>query len=141
MSDYYDALETRSTEEREAALFEALRTQIRDAQSRSPGFAKLLDGVDPDAVTDRAALARLPVLRKTELGAMQKAEPPFGGLTTQPASEFNYVFQSPGPIYEPGMQAPDWWRFGRALYSGGLRKDDICINCFALSPDACGCDV
>lgn len=131
MSDYYDALETRSTEEREAALFEALRTQIRDAQSRSPGFAKLLDGVDADAVTDRAALARLPVLRKTELGAMQKAEPPFGGLTTQPASGFDYVFQSPGPIYEPGMQAPDWWRFARALYSGGLRKDDICVNCFA----------
>ena len=131
MSDFYDALETRSPEEREAALFEALRIQIKDAQTRSPAFAKILEGIDADAVIDRAALAKLPVLRKSSLVEMQKADPPFGGLTTRPASEFNYVFQSPGPIYEPGMATPDWWRFGRALYAGGLRADDICINCFA----------
>ncbi|MEM7212696.1 MAG: AMP-binding protein [Pseudomonadota bacterium] len=131
MSDFYDTLETRSTDEREAALFAALQAQIADAQARSTGFAKLLDGVDPAAVIDRAALAKLPVLRKSDLSALQKAEPPFGGLTTRPAAEFDYVFQSPGPIYEPGMQAPDWWRFGRALFAGGLRKEDICLNCFA----------
>jgi phenylacetate-CoA ligase len=131
MSDFYDALETRSTEEREAALFEALRAQIKDAQTRSPAFSVILEGVDADAVMDRKALAKLPVLRKSSLVEMQKAHPPFGGLTTRPAEEFNYVFQSPGPIYEPGMATPDWWRFGRALYAGGLRKDDICINCFA----------
>lgn len=131
MSDFYDSLETRATEEREAALFTALQAQIADAQARSGGFAKLLEGVDAASVTDRAALAKLPVLRKSDLSAMQKAEPPFGGLTTRPAAEFDYVFQSPGPIYEPGMQAPDWWRFGRALYAGGLRKEDICLNCFA----------
>ena len=131
MSDFYDSLETRATEERETALFTALRAQIADAQARSGGFAKLLEGVDAASVTDRAALAKLPVLRKSDLSAMQKAEPPFGGLTTRPAAEFDYVFQSPGPIYEPGMQSPDWWRFGRALYAGGLRKEDICLNCFA----------
>jgi phenylacetate-CoA ligase len=131
MSDFYDDLETRSTEEREAALFEALRAQIKDAQTRSPAFSVILEGVDANAVTDRAALAKLPVLRKSSLVEMQRAAPPFGGLTTRPAEEFNYVFQSPGPIYEPGMATPDWWRFGRALYAGGLRADDICINCFA----------
>ena len=131
MSDFYDDLETRSTEDREAALFEALRAQIKDAQTRSPAFSVILEDVDADAVTDRKALAKLPVLRKSSLVEMQKAAPPFGGLTTRPAEEFNYVFQSPGPIYEPGMATPDWWRFGRALFAGGLRADDICINCFA----------
>ena len=38
MPDFYDALETRSTDEREAALFEALRAQIKDAQARSSGI-------------------------------------------------------------------------------------------------------
>ncbi len=131
MADHYDALETREPAAREAAVFEALRTQIADAQSRAPGMADHLVGVDADAVTDRAALARLPVLRKTALAEMQKAHPPFGGLTTRPAAEFTHMFQSPGPIYEPGMDTPDWWRFARALYAGGLRAEDVCLNCFA----------
>ena len=111
---------------RDAALFAALRAQIRDAQARSPGMARHLDGVDPDAVTDRAGLARLPVLRKSALVEMQKAAPPLGGLTTRPAGEFDYLFQSPGPIYEPGMSTSrDWWRFGRAFHAAGFRKGDL----------------
>jgi phenylacetate-CoA ligase len=63
---------------------------------------------------------------------MQKAAPPFGGLTTRPAAEFDHVFQSPGPIHEPGMsRVPDWWRFARALHAAGLRKGDIVHNAFA----------
>ncbi|MEM7686047.1 MAG: AMP-binding protein [Pseudomonadota bacterium] len=131
MSDFFDDLETRAPDAREETLFDCLQAQIRDAQARSPGFAKILEGIDATSVTDRAALAKLPVLRKSALVELQKSDPPFGGLTTRPAEEFDYVFQSPGPIYEPGMQSPDWWRFGRALYAGGLRSEDICINCFA----------
>ncbi|MEM6662995.1 MAG: AMP-binding protein [Pseudomonadota bacterium] len=131
MSDFYDALETRDPATREAEQFEALRAQIAAAQANAPGFSAHLAGVDAASVTDRAALARLPVLRKSSLVEMQKENPPFGGLTTQPASAFDYVFQSPGPIYEPGMAKPDWWRFARALYAGGLRPEDIVINCFA----------
>ncbi|MEM7422928.1 MAG: AMP-binding protein [Pseudomonadota bacterium] len=131
MSDFFDALETRDPAEREAALLRELRSQISDAMARSPGMARHLAGIDAGSVTHREALAMLPVLRKSDLVAMQKQDPPFGGLTTRAAAEFDYVFQSPGPIYEPGMQAPDWWRFGRALYAGGLRADDIVINCFA----------
>ncbi|MEM1164511.1 MAG: phenylacetate--CoA ligase family protein, partial [Pseudomonadota bacterium] len=131
MSDFYDALETRDPATREAEQFEALRAQIAAAQANAPGFAAHLAGVDAASVTDRAALARLPVLRKSSLVEMQKEDPPFGGLTTQPASAFDYVFQSPGPIYEPGMAKTDWWRFARALYAGGLRPEDIVINCFA----------
>jgi len=131
MPDFYDDLETREPAAREAQLFGALRAQIADAQANAPAMARHLARVDAAAVTDRAALARLPVLRKSALAELQKADPPFGGLTTRPATEFTHVFQSPGPIYEPGMTTPDWWRFARALFAGGLRADDICINCFA----------
>ena len=139
MADHYDELETRDPATREAELFAALRAQIASAKANAPGLGKHLDGVDPDGVTDRVALARLPVLRKSALVEMQKADPPFGGLTARPAAEFSYVFQSPGPIYEPGMATPDWWRFARALYAGGLRADDIVINCFAYHLTPAGC--
>ena len=131
MSDHYDNLETRRPEAREAGLFDCLRAQIAAAQQRAPGMARHLDGIDAARVTDRAALAELPVLRKAALVEMQKAEPPFGGLTARPAAEFTHIFQSPGPIYEPGMDTPDWWRFARALWAGGLRADDIVVNSFA----------
>lgn len=139
MSDHYDELETRGAEERESRLFEALRAQIADAKVRAPAWARHLDGVDAALVGDRAALAKLPVLRKSDLSGLQKSDPPFGGLTARPAAEFDFVFQSPGPIYEPGMASPDWWRFGRALYAGGLRASDIVINCFAYHLTPAGC--
>ena len=132
MSEHYDDLETRDPAAREAALFESLRAQIAKAQGEAPGMARHLDGVEAGAVTGRAELAALPVLRKSVLIEMQKADPPFGGLTTRPAGEFDHVFQSPGPIYEPGMSSsPDWWRMGRALHAAGFRRGDIVHNSFA----------
>ncbi len=132
MNRHYDDLETRTPSEREASLFECLRTQLAQAIRHAPGLAAHLAGVDPAAVTGRAALARLPVLRKSALAGLQKQAPPFGGLTTRPAGAFTNVFQSPGPIYEPGMtSAPDWWRLARAVFAAGLRKGDIVHNAFA----------
>jgi len=131
MAKYFDDLETRDPDEREAALFEALRDQVRRAQQDAPGFASLLSEVSADKVTDRAALAQLPVIRKSDLMALQNEAPPFGGLTTRAASTFPHIFQSPGPIYEPGMDTPDWWRFGRALYAARIRADDTVLNSFA----------
>ena len=132
MSEHYDDLETRDLAVREASLFECLRGQIVKAQAEAPGLARHLDGVVAEAVTGRAELARLPVLRKSALVRMQKAAPPFGGLTTRPAAEFDHVFQSPGPIYEPGMSSvPDWWRLARALHAAGFRRGDIVHNSFA----------
>ncbi len=131
MPDFFDELETRRPEDRDASVFECLRAQIARAQENAPGVARHLGAIDATAVTDRAALSRLPVLRKAALVEMQKAEPPFGGLTTRPPGAFTHIFQSPGPIYEPGLDTPDWWRFARALWAGGLRADDIVLNCFA----------
>ncbi|MEM0943517.1 MAG: AMP-binding protein [Pseudomonadota bacterium] len=124
-------LETRDPTAREASLFEALRGQIRDAQARAPGMARLLAGVEAEAVTDRAALAGLPVLRKSALVELQGESPPFGGLTTRHADEFTWLFQSPGPIYEPGLDSPDWWRFARAIRAAEIGAGDRVLNCFA----------
>ena len=132
MSRHYDALETRSPAEREESQFECLRAQLAQAIAKAPGLAAHLAGVDAASVTGRAALARLPVLRKSALAGLQKQAPPFGGLTTRPAAGFDNVFQSPGPIYEPGLSsAPDWWRLGRAVHAAGFRKGDLVHNSFA----------
>ena len=131
MTNSLDTLETRTPQEREAAQFAALRQQLDDLTARAPGLSRHLGAFELEALTDRAALARLPVLRKSALVEMQKAAPPFGGLTARPASAFDFIFQSPGPIYEPGMASADWWRFARALRAGGLGAGDIVHNSFA----------
>jgi len=129
MTQHFDSLETRSPDQRAADLARALPGQIARAMG-APGIGALLAGVDAAAVTDAAALARLPVIRKSELGAAQKAAPPFGGFTTKPAHGFAHVFQSPGPIYEPGGAEHDWWRMGRFLHACGIGPGDIVQNCF-----------
>ncbi|MDQ7776113.1 phenylacetate--CoA ligase family protein [Paracoccus aminovorans] len=126
---FYDQLETRSPEARDRDLAAELPRAVARAQS-APGLAALLAGVDAPSVTGRAALARLPVLRKSELSAAQKAAPPFGGFTTRPAADFENIFQSPGPIYEPGRRDGDWWRLGRFLHAAGIGPGDILQNCF-----------
>ncbi|PNU19271.1 AMP-dependent synthetase [Geothermobacter hydrogeniphilus] len=131
MSDYYDNLETRTPEQREADLFACLADQIDHAKSSAPAFAETLRGVDGQQVTDRAALAKLPLLRKTELIERQQGQPVFGGLTGVKPPELCQIFASPGPIFEPGSTRPDFWRFARALYAAGFRSGDIIHNCFS----------
>lgn len=126
---FFDSLETRSADQRAADLARHLPEQIARAKSL-PGYAGLLDDVDAAAVTGVEALAALPVLRKSELGKAQAAHPPFGGFTTRAASGFAHIFQSPGPIYEPGGADHDWWRMGRFLHAAGIGSDDVVQNCF-----------
>ena len=129
MTGHYDDLEIRSEDERQDALTRALPAALARART-APALARTLRDIDPDAVTDRAALARLPVIRKSELSEAQKKSPPFGGYATRKAVEFDYVFQSPGPIYEPGRREGDWWRLGRFLHAAGVGRGDIMQNCF-----------
>jgi len=135
MTKFYDALETRSPQEREAALMAALPGQVAHAQQRAPAFAQILAGVDAAAVTTRAALARLPVTRKHELLERQSAEREqhlFGGFATQGfGAAMPRVFASPGPIYEPEGTRPDYWRMARALYAAGFRSGELAHNCFS----------
>lgn len=126
---YFDELETRSSDERAADLAHTLPEQIARAMT-APGFAAHLRGVDLSSVTSVEALAVLPVLRKSDLTTAQKLHPPFGGFTVKPASGFAHIFQSPGPIYEPGGVDQDWWRMGRFLHAAGVGAGDVVQNCF-----------
>ncbi len=131
MTKYYDSLETRDPAERERAQLAALPGQIAHARTNAPGFARILADVDPQTITTRAALARIPVTRKSDLADLQKQEPPLGGLNATPLNKLAKIFVSPGPVYEPQGASPDWWRSARALYAAGLRAGDLVINTFA----------
>jgi phenylacetate-CoA ligase len=131
MTTPFDALEYRSPDARAADLARALPAQIARARAQVPALAPALAGIDPATVTDRPALARLPVTRKAGLVASQADSPPLGGYAARALHTFDHVFQSPGPIYEPGMLAPDWWRLGRFLHACGIGRGDIVQNCFS----------
>ena len=131
MRPHYDALETRSPAAREAALMRALPQQVANAKTNTPGFAKILAAVDPATVTTRAALAALPVTRKSDLKELQRAALPFGGLVVKPPGQARKIFMSPGPIYEPEGRRDDYWRSARALFAAGFREGDILFNTFS----------
>ena len=113
MSSFFDDLETRSADARAAGQLSELNAQLGR------------NGLEP--VASLEDLAALPVLRKSDLVAKQKEQAPFGGL---PVSNVAHVFQSPGPIYEPGGVSHDWWRMGRFLHAVGIGAGDIVQNCF-----------
>ena len=129
--DFYDSLETRDPEARERDLLTALPKQIAHAKAHAPAYAAMLKDIDPASITSRAALARLPVVRKSELIERQKRAPPFGGLAAVRPGELARVFMSPGPIYDPEGKGSDYWRFARSLFAAGFRPGDLIHNCFA----------
>jgi phenylacetate-CoA ligase len=128
MQDHYDALETRDPAERERAQLGRLPEAVARAMT-APGWAAHLAGIDPAAATSRAALARLPVLRKPDLLRLQKEHPPFGGFAVTPANKAKRLLMSPGPIFEPEGHGADWWGAARALYAAGFRAGDIAHTC------------
>src|SRR6202011_3235303 len=130
MTDHYDTLETRDPSEREADLFSRLPGVLRKAMA-APAYAERLRGIDPAEITSRTALARLPVLRKSELPALHKASPPFGGFVGGHPGSFSRLFTSPGPIFEPETTKADPWRGARALYAAGFRPGDVVLNTFS----------
>jgi phenylacetate-CoA ligase len=130
MTEHYDALETREPAEREAELFSRLPGVLRQAMT-APAYAERLEGIDPADLTSRSALARLPLLRKADLPALQRAAPPFGGLVTGRPGSFGRLFTSPGPIFEPESINADPWRGARALFAAGFRPGDVVLNTFS----------
>ncbi len=146
MSDFFDARETRPPAVRESELMAALPGQIAHAQKNSSAMAQILLGVDASTVTSRAALAKLPVTRKSELLELQKAArqkpgstDPFGGFSALVRGpDMPHIFASPGPIYEPDGATPDYWRAARSLYAAGFRSGDLVHNAFSyhMTPGA-----
>src|SRR5262245_20599643 len=128
--DHFDELETRDPAERERDFCRRLPALVARAL-RAPGWAAQLAGVDPAAVSSRAALARLPLLRKSDLVALQKARPPFGGFNVTPVGQVRRLLMSPGPIFEPEGKGDDAWGAARALYAAGFRAGDVVHNSFS----------
>lgn len=144
MTTYYEEREATSVAEREAELFARLPAALQQARQRAPAIARQLQGVEPADIRDRASLAHLPVIRKSELLQAQLEarrgaeavlasvqERVFGGFSAIGWGEAARVFASPGPIYEPESRRSDYWGFARALHAAGFRRGDLVYNCFS----------
>ena len=131
MAAFFDDLERRAPEAREADLFSRLPGFLATAMRETPGLGRWLDGVDPATLTSRQALARLPVLHKAELMEMQAKNPPFGGFANPAHVNGGRIFMSPGPIWEPQGLAADPAQSARAFFAAGVRPGDIVHNAFS----------
>ena len=129
-SEHFDQLETLDAAARERDFFGRLPDFIALALS-APGWAAQLAGVDPNTVTSRAALAKLPVLRKSELVVRQRERPPFGGFNVTAPGRMRRLLMSPGPIFEPEGEAKDFWGVARALFAAGFRAAEVVHNSFS----------
>ncbi len=129
--EHFDSLETRNPQQRDKEQFAAIRAQIANAQKKAPYFARVLGGVNAADIKDRAALARLPVTRKSDFVEVQKADPPFAGMTTLPVAELGRVFMSPGPVFDPEGGRGDYWRLARAMFAAGFRQGELVHNTFS----------
>jgi phenylacetate-CoA ligase len=127
VSEHYDELERRNAAEREEALFARLPGVI-EAALVAPGWKAHLGTLEPASINSRAVIATLPVLRKSELPALQKLALPFGGFVPGPIGAFGRLFTSPGPIFEPEGTGPDPWHAVRAFFAAGFRPSDIVLN-------------
>ena len=137
---YYDRQEVRDPEERESSIFNALPGLIRHALDNAPYFAETLAGIEPDNVASRADLARLPIIRKSDLSELQSRQRPFGRITATPIARLARIFASPGPIYDPEGARTDYWRLARAMYAAGFRPGDVVHNSFSYHLTPAGCD-
>ncbi|HRJ68925.1 MAG TPA: AMP-binding protein [Beijerinckiaceae bacterium] len=131
MAQFYDKLETRTPAARERALMRDLRALLAASRSKAPALKSQMKGIAPETLKTRADLARIPVIRKSDLKAMQQADLPFGGLAAGRTSALMRILVSPGPIFEPEGHDPDWWGAARAFFAAGFRRGDIVQNCFS----------
>ncbi len=128
---YFDQLEIRDRDQRERSIFALMPDFLRQAMSEAPGWGQHLAGIDPGEVTSRAALSKLPLLRKSALTELQARRPPFGGLAIRESAAVERIYMSPGPIFDPEGRGADWWRSARALHAAGVGAGDVVLNTFS----------
>ncbi|WP_099867371.1 phenylacetate--CoA ligase family protein [Pararhizobium haloflavum] len=131
MSDLYDERDSAAPGIRDAQNIARLRSLIEAAKTSQPFWAERLADIDPATIDSLDALAGLPPMRKSELPALQRAHPPFGGLNASAVGDLARLFMSPGPIFEPEGRGDDWWGAARALHAAGVRGGDIVLNTFS----------
>ena len=130
---YNLALETQSAGTRAAFLSGRLAETVRLAYAHAPRARAQLDaaGVKPVDIRSPNDLLRLPMVRKDALSGIQAENLPFGGLNAIAVEKLARVFMSPGNIYDPQGDAPDFWRFAPALAAAGFRAGDLVQNTFS----------
>ena len=106
MSKFFDALETRSADERNSALATRLPQQIAHAKANAPYFAESLKSIDAASINSVAALAGLPVVRKHDLIELQKQRRPFGGLAAGGWGNWDVCFHRRARSMNPKAAAP-----------------------------------
>ena len=127
---FFDDLETRNDDQRSAQNTALLKGILKSA-SDFAGYKETLSFDSISNFTSLDDLTSLPVLRKSELSKKQSQKNILGGYSGKPPSDFAHIFQSPGPIYEPGDVSHNWWRIGRFLHALNIGKGDIVHNCFS----------
>ncbi len=125
---FFDDLETRSDDQRSAQNTALLKGILKSASDLA-GYKETLSFDSISNFTSLDDLTSLPVLRKSELSKKQSKKNILGGYSGKPPSDFAHIFQSPGPIYEPGDVSHNWWRIGRFLHALNIGKGDIVHNC------------
>lgn len=130
MNEFLDTLEVRDPQMRERTALAALPHLLAQAKA-APGWARILHDVHAADINSRAALAQLPVTRKSDLHELQGALPPFGGLALAQPNRLRRLFMSPGPIFDPEGHGADWWRCARPMFAAGVRAGHIVQNCFS----------
>lgn len=130
MTQHLDNRETRDPRQRELDLMGHLPGLLARVL-KAPGWKRHLGDIDPTQINSRAALARLPIMRKGALPELQKAEPPFGGFISGESERMGRLFTSPGPIYEPEGRQDDAWHAARGLFAAGFRSGDRVLNTFS----------
>jgi len=130
-SEYYDELEIRDPDERELSLFEALTRHLKATKEDAPYFQELFKDIQPGDIRARRDLEKFPITRKSDLAALQAANPPLAGMTNIAPTNFRRLYQSPGPTYEGEADGADWWRLGRSMHAAGIRPGDIVHNTFS----------
>ena len=127
----FDSLEIRSSDERAKDISIKLPELIKSAKENSIYYKSSLKEIDPNLIIDEKILSTLPVVRKSEMIFKDKTVLPLKKFIGRSFESIDQIFQSPGPIYEPGMHKKDWWRWGRALSAIGIGNGDIVQNCFS----------
>src|SRR5207244_3827696 len=121
-----------------AALAKALDSSKVAPGDKAEVMKLVQSGLAPKNIRSTDDLARLPVIKKSAMPDLQKADPPFGGFCTVPLAKIRKIFVSPGPIFEPMGPEVSGFHAETGLFAGGFRPGDIVINTFSyhLTPAA-----
>ncbi len=114
-------------EEREEHHNHLLREVITYAHRHSPRVRETFRaaGITPEDIQRVRDLKKIPITEKASLIALQKKDPPFGGLLTNPHNRLRKIYLTPGPIFVPEGKQSRYWRWETAFYAAGFRKGDI----------------